>query len=312
MVEFSDFISSLPQLKQNIIVSCFYQIDNKHTQTEFNNWISNFLCLSSLKFIFTDKSTLFSLFESSLQLKISPIEFPDTKLTLFCNIDNKIVFAIMPLTETFIWEHFSDYMIYSKSIDIERLDGLQHNEMLYTIWNNKSWFLLETVYLTQHFDHLCNGYYWVDIGSIRTKPTPQIQSLISSFNFVNRLSTKMIFMLIESFEEMDFEMINDVPIIFQNNCIVNRIEGGFFGGGPKEIYEWCNLYYQELSLFQHLKLFGGKDQYIMSSIIMKNHQLYDICPSEIKDKHLQTIADLLQLSEWFYYICLFSDIKVHE
>lgn len=303
-MNFDHFVTSLNQTKQNIIVSCFYQIDNKHSTEQFSNWISNFLHLQSLKFVFTDEQTL----SSSFDLNLSEINVPNYKWKTFFNSERNVVFIILPLTETFVWKHFGDYMKYSTTIDIEKLKGINHNEWLYTIWNNKSWFLLETIQLTESFQHLCNGYYWVDIGSIRVTPSPEISKFISSLKFVNRSSTKIILMLMKTFNEFDLEMIDNVPIIFHNNSVVNRVVGGFFGGGADEIRQWCQLYQQELSLFQQLKLYGGKDQYIMTSILIKNYHLFNIQLSQLHDQLTEQIANTLQLSRWFCYIPLFSTI----
>jgi len=254
-----------------------------------------------VKFVYTDNKTL-----PCFGISYEPVHFANSTLQIFCNLDKKIFFVIMPLTQTFVWKNFSDYMIHSTTLDSECLFGENHNEWLYTIWNNKSWFLKETVELTKDFHHFCNAYYWTDIGSIRCKPTPEIHKIISSLSFVNRESKKMMFMQILKFEEFDFEMVDNVPIIFHNNAVVNRIEGGFFGGGAQEIEDWCNLFFEEICLFRKLNLFGGKDQYMMSSAIMKNYHNLQIYESKIYNDQQKFLADLLSLNNWFYYICIFS------
>ena len=50
------------KLNENIIVTAYYIINNKRPSSDFNEWIKNFMYLSSLKVIYTDKKTFETLF----------------------------------------------------------------------------------------------------------------------------------------------------------------------------------------------------------------------------------------------------------
>ena len=96
----------------------------------------------------------------------------------------------------------------------------------------------------------------------------------------------MIFGVIDQFTENDYHYSNSIPYIYYNSStITNRIQGTFFGGGKDNLLEWCELYIDELNLFEKFKVFAGKDQNIMSSIYMKYKYKFDIfIPREYNNK----------------------------
>jgi hypothetical protein len=186
---------------------------------------------------------------------------------------------LQELEDTFIWKNYKNLMIYSEKIDPEITIGIIHNRYLYTIWNNKSFWLKETIDIIS-----AEGYYWVDIGCIRYNITDDVKTFVSSLNLVNRNNNKLILSIIEEFIPSDEQYVNSIPYIYYNNNNVIRIQGGFFGGGKNEILEWCELYIEELNLFDNYKVFSGKDQYIMGSIYLKYKYKFDIfIPKYIKN-----------------------------
>ena len=251
----------------NIIVSAYYIIENKRPSNDFNEWIKNFMFVKSLKVIYTNKLTFENIF-----IKFYKNIHKDSE-NIYKDHDNNCIYIIQELEDTYIWKNYKNLMILSEKKDPEILKGINHNKYLYTIWNNKSFWLKETSDIIK-----ADGYYWVDIGCIRYKSNDDVKSFVKSLNFVNRKNNnKIILSFINQFNlEDDHYYVDSIPYIYYNNNTIIRIQGGFFGGGKEAIIEWCDLYIDELNLFDKYKVFAGKDQYIMGSIYLKYKYKFDI------------------------------------
>jgi len=254
------------QTQNNIIVTAYYIIQNKRSSHEFIEWIKNFFYLNSFKVIFTDRNTFETLFKK-LYKNISVYNLSNSYIDTITNS----LFIIQELNDTYIWKNYYNLMELSEKKDPEILYGINHNKYLYTIWNNKSFWLKEVIDIIPAY-----GYYWVDIGCIRYNCTPKTQEFVKSLKFVNRKYKKMILSIINEFQPNDEYYVDSIPSIYYNNSSIIRIQGGFFGGGKDELLEWCEFYIDELNQFEKYKIFAGKDQYIMGSIYLKYKYNFDI------------------------------------
>lgn len=284
----------------SLIVSAYYKISNKRDSNEFVDWIKNFFYLKNPKVIYTNRSTFEDVFLKIYGNSLEKMEFQNenNKQNIYISCLINSLFIIQELEDTYIWKNYKNMMEYSEKIDPEILQGINHNKHLYTIWNNKSYWLKETSELIDS-----DSYYWTDIGCIRYKCTPEVQYFVSSLDFVNRKDKKMIFGIISPFYKSDFENFkNNIPLIFYNNGDVIRIEGTFFGGGKKELLEWCHLYTDELNLFEKFKVFSGKDQNIMGTIVIKNKDKFDYF---IPDYYNDTRTHLCD-NIWFRFLKIFG------
>lgn len=297
-----------PPCLNSVIVSCYYEIDNKRPSECFVDWIRNFLFIKSPKVIYTDIKTLNNVFKKITEkdnIEISPIckSLPDI---FYCNEKNT-VFIIQELEETFIWKNYKTLMEFSETIDKEKHSGINHNKYLYTVWNNKSFFLKDVSMIV---DSKC--YYWSDIGCIRYKSTPEVQTLVSSLNFPKNITnnTKMTLSLIYNFETIDEQLVNGIPYIYYNNGKIDRIQAGFFGGGKREITEWCDLYIEQLEEFKKYNLFSGKEQNIMGSIFLRYKYKFNIIQPSLFNITEEIIKQQphLKLGEdpWFRYLVIFN------
>jgi hypothetical protein len=288
---------------KSVIVSCYYEIENKRPSECFIDWIKNFLYIQSPKVIYTDIKTLNNVFKTIKECSEKIVEISPG--IFFCN--ENTVFIIQNLENTFIWKHYKSLMEFSETIDKEKQSGINHNKYLYTIWNNKSFFLKDT---SLYINAEC--YYWSDIGCIRYKSTPEIQKLVSSLNFAKNIinNTKITLSLICQYANTDEQYVNGIPYIYYNNSKIDRIQGGFFGGGKNEILEWCNLYIEQLEQFKKYKLFAGKDQYIMGCIYLKyKYKFNTIQPYlfNITEEMLRQQPNLkLGEDPWFRYLVIFN------
>lgn len=294
------------QIDNNIIVTAYYIIENKRSSSDFIDWIQNFFYLNSFKVIYTNKYTFQTLFLhiykniTKIDNNISNILCINKNSThyenLYCDVTTNSLFVIQELEDTFIWKNYKNLMILSEKKDPEILQGIVHNKYLYTIWNNKSFWLNDTINILSAY-----SYYWVDIGCIRYTFNDEIKSFVKSLNFINRNSTKFILSLIEEFNINDDYYVNSIPFIYYNNNNIIRIQGGFFGGGKNEIIEWCKYYIDELNLFEKYNVFAGKDQYIMGSIYLKYKYKFDIFIPKNVNYNYKFCNDI-----WFRFLKYYS------
>ena len=283
----------------NIVVTSYYTIDNKRPSSDFNEWIKNFICLTTRKVIFTDQKTLNDLF---MKLYKNIVKFHLDNISIKSNIYiddfNNCLYIIQELEDTYIWKNYKNLMELSEKKDPEILKGINHNKYLYTIWNNKSFWLKEITEFIQ-----ADGYYWVDIGCIRYQSNNDVQSFVKSLNFVNRTNNeKIVLSLIDTFTPSDEQYyVDSIPYIYYNNNPIIKIQGGFFGGGKKPILEWCELYIDELNQFDKYKVFAGKDQYIMGSIYLKYKYKFDIFIPTLMEYNEKYCHDV-----WFRFLKAFG------
>jgi len=295
-----------PPCLKSVVVSCYYEIENKRPSEHFIDWINNFLFIKSPKVVYTDIKTLNNVFMEKLLLKTIQLNLTENVVGFFCNEKNTL-FIIQNLEDTFIWKHYKNLMEYSETIDKEIQCGINHNKYLYTIWNNKSFFLKDTSIFVN-----AECYYWSDIGCIRYKSTPEIQKLVSSLNFAKNITnnTKITLSLICKFEHTDEQFVNGIPYIYYNNSKIDRIQGGFFGGGKKEIIEWCDLYIEQLEQFKKYNIFSGKDQYVMGSIFLRYKYKFNIIQPSLFNITEEMIRQQPHLKfgedPWFRYLVIFN------
>jgi hypothetical protein len=282
---------NLNQENNNLIVTAYYKIKNKRESNLFIDWIKNFFFLKSFKVVYTNRDTLENVF---MNLYKNIVKF-NNQNDKYIDISINSLFVIQELEDTFIWKNYKHLMDFSEKKDVEILKGINHNKYLYTIWNNKTFWLKET----SEFIH-SKSYYWVDIGCIRYPSTKNVQLFVSSLDFVNRKNTKIIFSIIDEFKNDEF-YVNSIPYIYYNNGEVTRIQGGFFGGGKNELIEFSNLYIDELNLFEKFKVFAGKDQYIMGSIYLKYKYKFDIFIPKNESYNERYCDDI-----WFRFLKLFG------
>ena len=66
------------------------------------------------------------------------------------------------------------------------------------------------------------------------------------------------------------DLINTNPDL---SCgVKNFVQGGFYGGTKQSIEKLRLLYINELNLFMLSGTFGGKDQYVLSNILIKHQE----------------------------------------
>lgn len=222
------------------LVTCYYQIPSKFSNETYQLWISNFFAnIQGNIIIFTNKVG----YEQLKQYK-----------------SFNHVFVIKEMSD-FYTSRYDDYFAECLTQDTET----GHSVELYKVWNEKSFFLEEAMKTTT-----ASYLYWIDIGCVREKMT-------TTFPNENRLKIdKIMLVSIKPFSSADRIIIDSIPLVYKQGENVIRIQGGFFGGSRRYLEDWIALYKKELELFVKTGTFGGKDQYVMGSVCIKNPSLINL------------------------------------
>lgn len=265
------------------IVSCIYNINSKHSFTNYILWFRNFLLINSNKFIFTDIKTL------DLLKKHVEIKFISDNLYY---IDNCFI-KVQEINDTYIYKKFADYLKYCEEIDNEKNKG--HNYLLYSLWNNKPFFMKECIETLSSLNKNINYCFWVDIGILRTTNYNEVKLILENtvFMYPTMLPEKFLFSLVGYEKKSDNKRYKDDDKILDifattNNHLYIRIEGGFFGGNVKYLNQYCEMYENMLLLYKKYNLFIGKDQNIMYNLLLNNRDFFEIFdPKKIVDDNLK-------------------------
>jgi hypothetical protein len=267
------------------VVTCYFSIPSKNTDTQYWEWISNFLSLNCNMIIFTDTQNY------------------DKIKSLRSESNTRII--LYELSDFYVYK-YKEYFDYCKSID----DETYHTPELYMIWNEKTFMCKRAI----EFNPFNSDYFcWSDIGCIRNK-----EMLVDVKDFPN---DDMIYNLVPSnkfilssvsyldYEKMEFKNNIATPFLNFNGRSPPRIvgiQGGFFIGHLNTWSRWIKEYKAELELFATFKNYGGKDQNIMMNLYSKQLKAPFInlinAKNNIKNKYVD---------EWFYFLYYFSKVSTN-
>ena len=262
------------------VVTAYYQISSKYPSDKYLEWIKKFFQLPCNLYIFSDKNSI----ETLKQIR---------------NNSNNTYYHELEISD-FYTNKYKDLWEHSYKIDPERINGLNHTPELYMIWAEKP-FLVKKAIENNIFNS--EIFCWTDIGVIRNNDMfPKV------LNFPNNLCSqlnpnKIMFSMIEPFLFKDCS-INELGIAkcFENMSVycgcypVVRIQGGFFAGFKEKLLKYADLYSKELEIFEKTKTYGGKDQYIMGNILLKNIDFFQIIHDEKKYYHNEFFGFLIRFS----------------
>lgn len=286
-----------------VIVSSLYKIPSKRSFDNYIEWFKNFLQLRCNKFGFTDKTTL-----EILQTNFNLIKIANNLYKLDILEKYYCIFKIQELEETFIYKKYGDYMKECEKLDSETSVG--HNYKLYTLWNNKPFFIQDAINTLQQKG--VKFAFWVDTGVIRSSNHQEIANRLSNtvFMYPTLLPSKMLFSLVGSIEDQDNIRYDKDPQILKMFSTIPsstpiRFEGGFFGGSVYNIKEYCKMFDKMIELYQKYKLFAGKDQNLMYNVYMNNKDFFDV----YYPINTQTKLDIPELNDiWFRFVDYYTHI----
>jgi hypothetical protein len=154
------------------------------------------------------------------------------------------------------------------NIDPERVT---HNPELYKIWFEKVEFVKRGIQMNP-YGH--DDFLWVDAGICRKE---SVKRLILNFPVANRIPIdRMMVLQVMPFTRSDNEkrILNGVEILAGTSK--DRIAAGIIAG-RKEVWEkYSALYYTTLDKFKKAGIFWGKEQNVLSTMVLENRELFSL------------------------------------
>lgn len=247
-----------------LLVSCYYNIPSKKSKDFYYSQIKNFFNFLSddIKIIFfTDK-------ENYDELK---------------NLaKNNVQFIIRPFESLRVFSEFNkEFWNRQVERDVEKY----HTWQLAALWANKKYFVQEVSELFSENE----WYLWIDSGCIRDKSWEK-----TCINFTKRNC--------EIEEAVYVQLLNNIP----NNKIFFEYPDMHTAGAlilfhKNLISKFINDYNDMLRIYDLNNICGNSDQYIMSSLIIKNQtNIKPILYESLSNKIKETIFD-----RWFFFLGFF-------
>lgn len=237
------------------IVSCYYRTKSKHTLSQYDEWMANFLKnINNNMVIFCDKDSYNKICEFRKEYK---------DITKIC---------ILSLEETYCGSNkYKDIWDYNHSIDIEKNI---HNPNLYIIWNEKAMFVKRVIKQNPfNTDFFC----WCDIGCFRNKDDMYLfkNTEWPTKNFLETARTdKMYFLNLIPFNDNDHIIYkNGLTRTFERDI---RMGGTIFLGHKNVFEEYIKKFYQCMDNYINNNYFAGKDQNIIATLYILFPELFKL------------------------------------
>lgn len=257
------------------VVSAYYTIPSKFPPAQYISWIKDFLSIPCQLIFFTQPDLiplLTSLRPPELLAQTLFVELPWDEL----DAPNKVDWHSQWLKDP---------------------ESAIHSPELYAIWYAKKEFVLRAATLSPW--GLDNSHYlWCDAGSCRVDSwLPILQNPQTAFPREDRFPANDNFFLLE-INPFTNEERSRQTILGPSK---DHIGGGFLGGTLVAWQKWSTTYDEMLNRYLEKGLFVGKDQIIMSSIVLENPELIQLVPTN----HLCEDA-------WFWPLLYFSGVDAAE
>lgn len=257
-----------PNAKATIITAYYDFKNNRHQQSDYHQWITNFLPnVEAPVVIFTDEHS------SEVLYRVCKTRMHKTKI------------IILPFEKFYTFK----YMQHWQKDILRDHEKCFHTIEMYMIWNEKSMFVKKVIddnpFDTEYF---C----WTDIGVIREESyIPYIKHYPNISESIKK--DKVYLLNVEqSFHYTDFIDADRASERFRYR---NIIGGGVIFAYKDSFIKWIDTFYEMLDSFIELDLFAGKDQSVMACVYAKNpHMIQLIRPQQSPFNY------------WFYlvyYLC---------
>jgi hypothetical protein len=120
------------------------------------------------------------------------------------------------------------------------------------------------------FDH--DDFLWLDAGIIREEAI--IPLIKAEFPNPNRIPTdRMLLLNVKPFLQVDEVKVNDITGNFKEK---DRIAAGVIAGHAETWLKWSDIYDETMRKYIDADLFIGKEQSIMSTIVLENKNLVSL------------------------------------
>ena len=162
---------------------------------------------------------------------------------------------------------------------IDPSPNIGRNKECYIIWNSKMNFIKEAIDLNPFNS---DKFIWNDIGSMRNK---YFSNFISKYPIYNNISNnKLDIVLLQNFKDTKQEY-------YQNEV---HLSASIFGASKDIFLQIIELFYKYLDEYIQNNLFIGCDQQILSTIYVRNPNLFNLIYPYKKNMNNEII------DKWFY------------
>jgi hypothetical protein len=262
------------------IITAYYQLNKaKYSINDYKLWIQRFVSLQCDMIIFTDQQTYGW---------IKSLRHPKNTRVYLKNRDE------------FEVNKYDEYWKYCYSIDQEKY----HSEDLYKIWSERFISLTQEAIRINPFGS--KYLFWVDMGSFRKHPISLKIPKFPSFDKINRLNVGNKFILsAPHFFEFDYierkevkggkictKLLNKEDGQCCNDRKEKVIQGGFMGGTAEGWEHFHQLYLQHFHLFMNNRVYGGKDQHVLTNMYIMNKDKFKVLVGT-------TNVNGMYVDEWF-------------
>ena len=222
------------------VVSCYYRIPSKHSPTDYESWIANFMALPMKTIIFGDTDSIAYL----------TANYPQSSMRIYVN---------RPFNE---FETAKYDWTQDERMDAETANG--HTAKLYMIWNEKIFMMNLVANLNPYKSDV---FVWCDIGCFRNSIW---LSKFQTFPDPSAIDPAKLTML-----QVDPFLSTDSPYpiteLFRQR---NSVGGTMFAGGSAILKQILSLYIDILNEATNAGIFKGKDQTMFAFLILRYPHLF--------------------------------------
>jgi len=263
--------------KPATVVSAYYEMPSKYKLEDYRKWISLFLKNVPMYLIFFTESKTYEF------IKECRIGYEERTRIIVLERSEWVANTY----EQSVWNSLH-------TIDPEKVT---HNPELYKIWFEKLEFVKRGIQINP-YGH--DDFLWVDAGICRKE---NVKNLILKFPVADRIPVdRMMVLQVMPFTRSDNEkrILNGVEIFAGTSK--DRIAAGIIAG-RKQIWEkYSALYYNTLDKFKKAGIFWGKEQNVLSSMVIENREFFSL---------IQTRPIIQEF--WLYsLVYLGSDSRLYE
>lgn len=236
------------------VVSAFYEMPSKYQDGSYQPWIRYFLENCDCNLVFFTEENLVPFIEDCRK-----------------GYEEKTHVIALPRTEWIATTAFPvSFWNTQRTIDPEAL--IHKSSDLYKVWYEKKEFVKRAIQLNPFESEV---FVWADAGICRH---PELAALLKEFPHTERIPLDKIMLYnIGRFTERDdvIVKINGVPI--QGGASGKlRISGGVVAGGISAWKAYDEAYEQVVTKYIQANLFLGKEQNIMTTLVLENRQIVSL------------------------------------
>ena len=234
------------------LVSAFYQVKSKHSNSEYLRWIKNLLLLNKSLVFFTSKKLM------PIVKKLRPIK-----------LYYKTIFVEVEMEDFYSYKHFKKEFNKSFYIDLE---NSYHSIPLYMVWAEKNMFLKKAI-KNNTFHSKC--FYWIDAGYFREN-TVNMKKYINNWPSTKKCfeDKRLLMGQVKNFSYFEKKRIVNFDIGALKKLETDtNVAAGLFGGQADNILKFVDYYYEAINEYSKKNLFIGKEQNIYTFVAFSHPEI---------------------------------------